>query len=140
MRGLVAALALAAGSTGAATAGSVDAVGLWATPKYNGQVQVYRCGGGLCGRIVDGDPIRADPGQRDIRNRNAALRGRPVKGLVVFQGYVGGPPEWKGGPFYDPQTGDLSATGSLKLVGDGELVVKGCLGPLCRSERWRRIR
>ena len=73
-------------------------------------------------------------------NKDLALRGRPVKGLVVFSGWTGGPAEWKGGPIYDPQSGDRSKTGSLKLVGDNELVVKGCIGPLCRSEHWKRVK
>jgi uncharacterized protein (DUF2147 family) len=135
LAGLLALIALAA-----PTAGLAGPVGLWATPKYHGRVEVYACGASLCGRIVDGDPIRADPNQRDIRNKDPSLRGRLVKGLVVFQGYAGGPGEWRGGPFYDPQTGDRSITGNMVLQGEDVLVVRGCIGPFCRSERWKRVR
>lgn len=125
---------------GAASANEPGPVGVWATEKYNGRAQVYACGAGLCGKILDGDPLRANPDQRDIYNKDPALRTRKVKGMVVFQGYAGGPPEWRGGPFYDPQTGDRSRTGTLKMAGPNTLIVKGCIGPLCRSERWTRVR
>lgn len=140
MRGRVLGLIAAIGLTLAASVAAAEPVGLWATPNHNGRVQVYACGAALCGKIVDGDPLRADPNQKDIYNKDPALRGRPVKGLVVFSGYAGGPREWKGGPFYDPQKGDRSRTGMVTLVSDNELVVKGCIGPLCRSERWKRVK
>lgn len=133
--------ALLTGKAQAATASPGQApTGVWATARNNGRIEVYVCGSGLCGRILDGDQLRANPGQKDVLNKDQALRSRPVKGLVVFSGYTGGPAEWKGGPVYDPQSGDRSRSGSLKLVGDNELVVKGCIGPLCRTERWKRVK
>jgi uncharacterized protein (DUF2147 family) len=135
LAGLALGLALIAGPALAA-----DPVGMWAAKTDNGRVQIYRCGAGLCGKAVDSDHLRANPAQKDQMNKDKALRGRLIKGLVLFEGYAGGPLEWKGGPIYDPKTGDRSSSGVLKMVDDDTLVLKGCLGPLCRSERWTRVR
>lgn len=122
-------------SAGAAQA--ADITGLWATDSDNGKVQIYRCGEGICGKLVDADQIRANPNQTDYYNKNKALRDRKVKGLVLFSGYTGGPTEWKGGAIYDPKSGDTGRHGKLKLDGD-KLEVKGCLGPICRTKHWTR--
>ncbi|HYG27023.1 MAG TPA: DUF2147 domain-containing protein [Caulobacteraceae bacterium] len=122
-------------SAGAAQA--ADITGLWATDSDNGKVQIYNCGEGICGKLVDADQIRANPNQTDRYNKNKSLRSRKVKGLVLFSGYTGGPTEWKGGAIYDPKSGDTGRNGKLRLNGD-KLEVKGCLGPICRTKHWTR--
>ena len=134
---LFAATALLA-SAGAAHAAEVT--GLWATDSDNGRVQIYRCGDGICGKLVDADQIRANPNQTDRYNKNKSQRDRKVKGLVLFSGYTGGPTEWKGGPIYDPKSGDTGRNGKIKLASDNALEVKGCLGPICRTKHWTRVK
>ena len=79
--------------------------GVWATGSQRGRVEVYRCGSSLCGKVIDAASLRANPDRRDVNNPEASLRDRRLKGLVVLQGFEGGPREWKGGPVYDPETG-----------------------------------
>ena len=60
-------------------------------------IQVYDCGPEVCGRVVDSDDLRADPDLRDMKNKDAALQGRRVKGLTMMTGFKGGPADWTGG-------------------------------------------
>lgn len=125
-----------------ATAQDGDAVlGRWRTSAQNGVVVIERCGASLCGRLVDAAALRTNPDQRDVRNRNTALRDRPLQGVLVLQAFSGGPQEWSGGPLYDPETGQGAPTGTLKLVSADRLAVRGCIAPLlCRTQTWTRLR
>lgn len=140
MRLLPALIAASATLTFAGAASAADITGLWATPSDNGRVQIYKCGDGLCGKLVDADQIRANPEQTDHYNKNKAQRGRKVKGLVLFSGYTGGPSEWTGGQIYDPRSGDTGRNGKIKVVSADRLDVKGCLGPICRTQKWTRVK
>ncbi|MEC9067326.1 MAG: DUF2147 domain-containing protein [Pseudomonadota bacterium] len=140
MKRLVAIAALLAAAVPAA-AGASPITGLWATGSEGGKVEIYRCGEALCGRIVDARRLRANPDLRDVRNADRSLRNRRLKGLVVLRDFRGGPREWKGGPVYDPESGDGAATGYLTLRADGKLEVKGCKAAIfCRTKTWTRLR
>ena len=132
--GLTAAAVLAPASAMAA-----DPVGLWATGSEGGRVEIYRCGAALCGKVVDAKRLRANPDLRDVRNGDPKLRQRRLMGLIVLQNFKGGPSEWKGGPVYDPETGDGASRGELRLLGNGKLEVKGCLAFFCRTKTWTRL-
>lgn len=112
--------------------------GLWATGKNNGRVLIERCGAALCGRVVDGNQLRANPDQTDVNNPDPAKRARRVKGLMILEGYSGGPAQWQGGSVYDPQTGDETHDSVLTLVAPDTLRVEGCRLLFCRSETWTR--
>ena len=114
--------------------------GLWATEKNNGRVLIEPCGAALCGRIIDGNQLRNNPAQPDVKNPDPAKRARRVKGLLILQGYAGGPPQWGGGTVYDPQTGDETQNSTLTLVSPDTLKVEGCRVVFCRSETWTRAR
>ena len=116
-----------------------DITGLWATGSEGGRVQIYRCGGELCGKVVDAVRLRGNPDLRDLRNSNPELRQRRIKGLVVLRGFTGGPREWRGGPVYDPETGDGASRGYLKLLPGGKLELKGCVAFFCRTKVWTRV-
>lgn len=137
-----AAVAFAGGGTAfAASQGNGAITGLWSTGSQGGRVELYRCGAAICGKVDDAAPLRAKPDQRDVKNPDRKLRDRRLKGLVVLQGFSGGPKEWKGGPLYDPETGEGAATGTLTLRGDGKLEVKGCKAAIfCRTKIWTRVR
>ena len=121
-----------------AAASAADITGIWATGTEGGRVEIYRCGKALCGRVVDASRLRANPDLRDVRNSDARLRQRRIKGLVVLNGFAGGPVEWKGGPVYDPETGDGAGRGYLKLLANGKLELKGCVALFCRTKVWTR--
>jgi uncharacterized protein (DUF2147 family) len=133
-------LAFIAALAAASPAFAADITGVWATSSDNGRVHISPCGTGVCGRLVDADQIRANPNQTDDYNKDKARRSRKVKNLLLFSGYAGGPSEWKGGEIYDPKTGDTGRSGKLKLVSDNRLEVKGCLGPICRTQHWTRTK
>ena len=144
MKLLLAMSLVAAASGGVAVAapqGGGVITGLWSTGTQGGRVELYRCGAAICGRVADAAPLRANPDQRDVKNPDKALRDRRLKGLVVLQGFEGGPKEWKGGPLYDPETGEGAAKGALTLRADGKLEVKGCKAAIfCRTNIWTRVR
>ena len=119
---------------------ATDIVGLWATQKNNGRVRIESCGTALCARVLDGNQLRANPNQMDVHNPDPAKRTRRVKGLMILEGYTGGPPQWQGGSVYDPQTGDQSHSSTLTLVAPDTLEVKGCRLLFCRTETWTRLR
>ena len=131
-------IAAAATLSTAAAAAASPAAGLWSWPTNHGEVQLYDCGASLCGRVMNGDDIRANPDVQDTKNKDAALRSRRVKGLVIMTGFHGGPREWTGGQVYDPQSGN-TYHGTVTLVDTDTLHLKGCIfGPLCRTETWTR--
>jgi uncharacterized protein (DUF2147 family) len=131
---------LAALTSLAFPAAARDLTGVWATGSAGGRVQIYRCGEALCGRIIDAARLRTNPDLTDERNSDAKLRTRRLKGLVVLQGFTGGPAEWQGGPVYDPETGSGARKGYLKLLPDGRLELKGCVAFFCRTKIWTRAR
>ena len=116
------------------------AEGLWNSPTKHGQVQIYDCGAAICGRVTDGDDIRANPDIRDAKNKDTAEQTRRIKGAVIMTGFHGGPTEWAGGKVYDPDSGN-TYHGTVTLVDANTLHLKGCIfGPLCRTETWTRAR
>ncbi len=132
-------VATASGGGAVAAAQGSDAItGFWSTGSQQGRVEIFRCGPSLCGKIVDAAPLRANPDHRDVRNPDRALRDRRLKGLVVLQGLEGGPKLWKGGPVYDPETGEGAAKATLTLRADGKLEVKAAI--FCRTKVWSRVR
>jgi uncharacterized protein (DUF2147 family) len=135
--------ALAAGlialSPGYSLAAPAGPEGLWRTPVHHGVVEIYDCGDKLCARIVTSDILQRDPDEKDVKNRDLALRDRPLKGLTVMWDFKGGPTDWKGGTAYNPQDGG-TYHGSLKLVDAEKLSMTGCIVfPLCQSQTWTRI-
>lgn len=136
--GLTAALMLA--SAVPAAAGPVSPVGQWITGDNHGLVEVFACGDRLCARILSSDEIRADPTLKDTQNKDPALRGRTLKGLVIMTGFAGGPPRWTGGTLYRPSNGGLYK-GSIEMPDANTLKLKGCIvAPICASQTWTRAR
>jgi uncharacterized protein (DUF2147 family) len=130
----VALLALAA-TPALAAPGPVT--GRWTTAEGKAQVVIGMCGANLCGkidRILKPTPGRATT---DINNPNAALRAKPLAGLMILTGFTASGDIWKG-KIYDPESGKTYRS-ELSRSGD-TLNVKGCLfGPLCRTQVWTRV-
>jgi uncharacterized protein (DUF2147 family) len=136
----IAAGALAAGFALAAPALASPIDGLWRSPSQNALVQIYGCDAAVCGKLIDSDRIEANPIVADDKNHTAALRARPLKGLVFIDGFTGGPTEWKGGSVYNPDDGG-TYHGSMRLVDADTLKLTGCIiVPLCKSEVWKRVK
>lgn len=123
----------------AAATSAPDVSGLWRTPGDGGSlVRLAPCGDALCGRIVSSRRIKADPGQRDVRNRNAAQRDRALKDLTFMRVKAVGVGRWGDGWVYNPEDGG-TYKGVMTLREDGALELTGCIvRPLCKTQVWRR--
>ena len=98
---------LFAGAT-EAIARPVSAIGRWATPANHGVVEIRPCAGGICGRLIGSDIIRATPGVRDTRNSDTAKRNRPLRGIALLSGFHQTPDGWDGGSIYNPINDDFT--------------------------------
>lgn len=109
--------------------------GRWLTEGGKAVVEVAPCGAALCGRIAK-VLIRSTSGVAvDRNNPDPKLRARPVVGLPILTGFTDGGAVWKG-RIYDPESG-RSYRSELSREG-ATLKVKGCFGPFCRTQSWRR--
>ncbi|MFG1344441.1 DUF2147 domain-containing protein [Xanthobacter autotrophicus DSM 431] len=136
---LVAAPVLAA-SLLATPALAAEPTGLWQTPTRSGQVEIFKCGASLCGRLLSSEGLKADPNLKDVNNSNAGLRARALKGLTILTGFSGGPKEWSGGSIYNAEDGK-TYSGTITLDGDDTLKLRGCVVvPLCKTQVWTRLR
>jgi uncharacterized protein (DUF2147 family) len=131
----LAAAALIAGS--AAYAAPVSVNGKWTTQDKDAVVTIGQCGAAVCGRLSQylvTPPNGAD--QRDDNNPDKSLRSRKLLGTAFLTGFVAKGNEWHG-KVYDPKNGKTYR--SVMYIGkSGNLVMKGCVGPFCRSQTWTR--
>lgn len=135
MRWITAALALGILAAPAAASGPV--AGLWRTADKDGLVRIGDCGASVCGRIAKflvPPPQGVD--QRDVNNPDAALRQRKLLGLAVLKALKPDGDLWRG-TIYDPKTGKSYRSVVRRLDAD-RLEVKGCIGPLCQTQIWRK--
>jgi uncharacterized protein (DUF2147 family) len=129
----VAAFVAMAASVAAQTAD--DAFGVWEHPENKSHVEIYKCGSGLCAKIV-----KVVDGQKtDDKNPNAALRNRPIVGLVIMSGaQKTGPITWKG-DLYNRADG-ATYTGTLTVKSKKALDLQGCTAViLCKTVTWTRV-
>ncbi len=120
-----------------ADAAPADAIGLWQTADADGLVRVTVCGASVCGAIEPRAPVSGRPAI-DVKNPNRALRSRSLAGLVILDGFTRSATGWVNGRIYDPNSGNTYRS-ELTPQADGTLHLKGCFGPFCRTEIWRRI-
>ncbi len=122
-----------------AVAAEADVIlGRWQTEptdKGYAHVEVVAEGGLYQGRIVwlsepdfpAGDEMAGQP-KLDRLNPDPQLRGRPIIGLALMEGFsYEGEGRWKGGRIYDPETGKTYKC-NLRLDQDGTLRVRGYVG------------
>ncbi len=111
--------------------------GSWVTAARDGVVRIAPCGKSLCGtlaRFLVTPPGGAD--QRDIHNPDARLRTRKLLGVPILTGFSEDGAVWRG-TIYDPKSGKSYRSVLRRLAGD-RLEVKGCIGPFCQTQVWRR--
>jgi uncharacterized protein (DUF2147 family) len=112
--------------------------GRWTTAEKDAVVLVAPCGKALCGtieRFIVAPPQGLD--QRDVNNPDPALRKRRLLGLPVLSGFAADGEVWRG-RIYDPKNGK-SYRSVIRRTGPGTLEVKGCVGPFCQTQVWRRV-
>jgi uncharacterized protein (DUF2147 family) len=120
---------------------SADAViGTWHSPTKNGIISIQRCGSSICGTLLSGDDMRANPNAKDVNNKDAAQRNRPLKGLMMLSGFKQGDGVWEDGQVYNPNDG-RTYSGKITPVDANTLKLRGCVFvPLCKTETWTRVR
>lgn len=130
-------LAFAALAFAAPAAAAEPIEGLWRTEGKDALVRVGDCGARVCGRIARflvAPPQGAD--QRDVNNPDPQQRARKLLGLAVLSGFAPDGEVWRG-TIYDPKTGK-SYRSVVRRAGRDRLEVKGCVGPFCKTQIWRK--
>ncbi len=123
----------------AVLAGPADIEGRWLSGDKTGWIEI---------RLVDGKPVGiaagatdpADQGRVDKLNPDPALRGRPLLGITILQGFdYTAEHAWKGGTIYDPNSGNTYKS-SITLLDRNTLKVRGYIGVSLfgRSDTWTR--
>lgn len=132
-------LAFAALITAAPLLAAQPVEGKWMTAEGDAVITIGDCGERLCGRITKflvTPPQGAD--QRDVNNRNPKLRNRKLLGMPVLTGFIEDGDEWRG-EIYDPKSGKTYRS-IIRRKNSATLEVKGCLGPFCQTQTWKRAR
>jgi uncharacterized protein (DUF2147 family) len=132
-----AALLVPIGFTSAASAQTAeDAFGVWLNPENKSNVELYRCGDGLCAKIV-----KAPDGQQtDDKNPDPAKRNRPIIGLVIMEGAKKtGTNTWSGS-LYNRADGK-TYSGTITVKSKDSLDLSGCVAAVfCRTTTWSRVK
>jgi uncharacterized protein (DUF2147 family) len=111
--------------------------GRWVTAEKDAVIAIRKCGKSLCGTI-ERFLIAPKGGndQRDINNSDPAKRQRKLIGTAILTGLNNDGDAWRG-QVYDPKTG-RTYTSEVRRKGDGALEVKGCFGPICQTQVWKK--
>ncbi|GGE05407.1 hypothetical protein GCM10011515_26150 [Tsuneonella deserti] len=138
MRTLAHSIALTIAVAFAAPLSAAESVaGSWITATKDGVVRIGDCGATVCGRLARFlvvPPQGAD--QRDVHNPDASLRSRKLLGLPILSGFREDGAVWRG-TIYDPKAGK-SYRSIIRRLDASRLEVKGCIGPFCQTQVWRR--
>lgn len=135
----IAALAIAAlfAASAAPLLAAAPIEGTWRTEGKDALVQIGACGSSVCGRIARFLVVPPQgAGQRDVNNPDASLRARKLLGLPILTGFADDGNLWRG-TIYDPKSGKSYRSLVRRLDAD-RLEVKGCIGPFCKTQIWRR--
>lgn len=111
--------------------------GRWLTGEKDAVIAIAPCGKQMCGTIakfIVPPPQGLD--QRDVNNRDAAKRSRKLLGMAILTGFAPDGGQWRG-QIYDPKSGKTYRS-VIKRKNANTLEVKGCIGPFCQTQVWRR--
>lgn len=113
-----------------------DALGVWENPENKSHTEFYKCGEGVCARIV-----KVVDGQKtDDKNPDPAKRNRPIVGLVIMQGAKkAGPNKWSG-QLYNRADGK-TYSGTVTVKSKNELDLSGCVAAIfCKTTTFTRVK
>ena len=132
---LLAAIAALAAASPALAADPIT--GRWMTEERDAVVTISKCGSSYCGRLSK-YLVTPEDGvdQRDVNNPNPKLRSRKLLGAALISGLKEDGDLWRG-TIYDPRNGK-SYRSVVRRKSAGVLEVKGCLGPFCQTQNWRK--
>jgi len=135
---LTCAMVLAAAGIGLVPLTAAEPItGRWVTAEKDAVVMIGKCGKALCGTIEKFlIPPAGGNDQRDNKNADPAKRKRRLIGTAILTGLTADSEVWRG-QVYDPKTG-RTYTSEVRRKGGGTLEVKGCFGPLCQTQVWKK--
>ena len=113
-----------------------DAIGVWENPENKSHTEFYKCGDGVCGKIV-----KAVDGQKtDDKNPDPAKQKRPIVGLVIMQGAKKtGANKWSG-TLYNRADGK-EYSGTVTVKSKTELDLSGCVAAVfCKTVTFKRVK
>lgn len=113
-----------------------DAFGIWLNPENKSHTEFYKCGEGVCAKIV-----KVVDGQKtDDKNPDAAKKSRSIVGLVIMQGAKKtGPSKWSG-TLYNRADGK-SYAGTLTVKSKNEVDLAGCVAAVfCKTTTFTRVK
>lgn len=113
--------------------------GRWMTEEADAIITIQQCGTSTCGRIskfLVAPPNGVD--QRDVNNPSPKKRSRKLLGLPVLFSFSEDSDLWRG-RIYDPKSGK-DYRSIVRLKSKNTLEVKGCIGPFCQTQTWKRAR
>jgi len=129
-------LALSLASASASAQKAEDAFGVWLNPDNGSNIELYKCGEGVCAKIV-----KVTDGQKtDDKNPDAAKKSRPIVGLVIMEGAKKtGDNKWAG-TLYNREDGK-SYSGTVTVKSKTALDLSGCVAVvLCKTVTWTRVK
>jgi uncharacterized protein (DUF2147 family) len=113
-----------------------DAFGVWENPENKSHTEFYKCGAGVCGKIV-----KVVDGQKtDDKNPDPARRSRSIVGLVIMQGAKKtGPASWSGA-LYNRADGK-TYSGTLTVKSKTAVELSGCVAAVfCKTVTFKRVK
>lgn len=113
-----------------------DAFGVWLNPENKSHTEFYKCGDGLCAKIVK----NVDGQKTDDKNPDASKKSRPIVGLVIMQGAKKtGANKWAG-TLYNRADGK-SYSGTLTVKSKDVVELSGCVAAVfCKTTAFSRVR
>lgn len=132
-RGLIAAMLALAVPASAAE----PVAGRWFTAEKDAVILIGPCGKALCGtieRFLVPPPQGND--QRDVNNPDPNKRQRRLLGIAILSSFAADGQVWRG-QIYDPKSGKTYRSVIRRKSAD-VLEVKGCIGPFCQTQVWKR--
>lgn len=137
MRVLVASAVAIIGCAGLASADPHDVFATFLTEEGTSHIRITDCGDGTpCGTVTWIDPASLEAGiaPKDVIGKS----GDNVLGLRLLKGFSRKEKDWRGGTIYDPENDKLYSA-RIKRMDDGNLQLKGCVGPFCQSQVWKLV-
>ncbi|MEM7662325.1 MAG: DUF2147 domain-containing protein [Pseudomonadota bacterium] len=123
---------------GVAHADPSDVAGFWLTESQGAIVEIADCGDTTpCGTVVWYDKETATA-HTDIYNPDPELQSRPIVGMEMLSGFKRRGERWRRGKIYNAEDGKTYGSG-INIRDDGNLTVKGCIGPLCQTQVWTPV-
>ena len=112
--------------------------GYWATSNLTSVIEVTMCDNALCAEIAWlWDVSVAGRKMLDEKNPKKSSQKNSLVGRQLFSRFRKDSNGWKG-RIYNPEDG-RTYRASVTTRGKNALRVKGCWGPFCLTQTWRRL-